>query len=575
LAGDLYSLNLQTGIVLVNGLPPRRLPDTILSMPVYLRTFANRNFEVVPTSLGSLKTIRAVGQCYYEFFVDPTGKLIVREHDGADMFELLDGTDVPSWGVQLPERLQKMHSHWYCREKKTIVLRPKHFDQRSVHFVLFRAHEANEVNWHSRNLRVSTQSKPSLEARGGGSGWVCCRVPEHLQSSKWAVMLADVSSFDQLVLAHEAQAGEELHKVQRVLLEFEPFLRYHHLFLDKAGRLLFELPRYGISFELVEGALHSRDFLSFVLAQEQQLTDALHGFQQYFILEKSEGDQALSKMIFPMGVVTAQSNAETAHVVIVGGTECDVPRKLHACDICPRFGTIKAPSIEARLQLAALYAATGTEVPEKRSQQTGGEMAIELVRQSWTQGRPASDCEHEQLMSLRKFGQRTPALLLLAHELYQSQQELDFLPGMRSLEELHLDVDAATEYVQLKQRSHLNFRAMLTSDEEKRTGSKSSIRLPGPPIARLTQLAPLEDVPSHMTSTVEIQLKALVKTKTPGRAAQFPLDVGSYDTALGHKMIKDLKTSWEADQKMLRVSLAKSLPLVLRTLDELLKRASL
>ena len=382
-------------------------------------------------------------------------------------------------------------------------------------------------------------------------------------------MLADVNSFDQLVLAHEAQAGEELAKVQRVLLEFEPFPRYHHLFLDKAGTLLFELPRFGISFELVEGALHSRDFLGFALAQEQQLPDALHGLQQYLILEKSEGDQVLSKMIFPMGVVTAVS----ANVVIVGRTECDAPRKLHACDICPRFGTIKAPSIEARLQLAALYAATGTEVPEKRSQQTGGEMAIELVRQSWTQGRPASDSEHEQLMSLRKFGQRTPALLLLAHELYQSQKVLDFLPGMRSLEELHLDADAATEYVQRKQRSHLNFRAMLTSDEEKRTGSKSSIRLPGPPIARLTQLPPLEDVPSRMTSTVEIQLKALVKTKSPGQAAQFPLDVRSYDTALGQKMIKDLKTSWEADQKRLRVSLAKSLTAVLKTLDELLKRA--
>ena len=564
-------MNLQTGIVLVNGLPPRRLPDTILSMPVYLRTFDNRNFEVVPTSSGSLKTIRTVAQCYYEFFVDGTGKLIVREHDGTDVFELLDGTDVPSWGVQLPERLQKMHSHWYCREKETIVLRPKHFDQRSVQFVLFRAHEANEVNWHSTNLRESTrrQSKPSLKARGGDSGWVCCRVPEHLQSSRWAVMLADVNSFDQLVLAHEAQAGEELAKVQRVLLEFEPFPRYHHLFLDKAGTLLFELPRFGISFELVEGALHSRDFLGFALAQEQQLPDALHGLQQYLILEKSEGDQVLSKMIFPMGVVTAVS----ANVVIVGRTECDAPRKLHACDICPRFGTIKAPSIEARLQLAALYAATGTEVPEKRSQQTGGEMAIELVRQSWTQGRPASDSEHEQLMSLRKFGQRTPALLLLAHELYQSQKVLDFLPGMRSLEELHLDADAATEYVQRKQRSHLNFRAMLTSDEEKRTGSKSSIRLPGPPIARLTQLPPLEDVPSRMTSTVEIQLKALVKTKSPGQAAQFPLDVRSYDTALGQKMIKDLKTSWEADQKRLRVSLAKSLTAVLKTLDELLKRA--
>ena len=40
----LFSVNVQTGVLLFNGLPPQRLPTSILKMPLYLRTFGDRNF---------------------------------------------------------------------------------------------------------------------------------------------------------------------------------------------------------------------------------------------------------------------------------------------------------------------------------------------------------------------------------------------------------------------------------------------------------------------------------------------------------------------------------------------------
>ena len=41
----LYSVNLLTGAVLLDGSPPRSLPADVLSHPLYRRTFGNRDFE--------------------------------------------------------------------------------------------------------------------------------------------------------------------------------------------------------------------------------------------------------------------------------------------------------------------------------------------------------------------------------------------------------------------------------------------------------------------------------------------------------------------------------------------------
>ena len=55
--------------------------------------------------------------------------------------------------------------------------------------------------------------------------------------------------------------------------------------------------------------------------------------------------------------------------------------QMHCYEVHPRFGHLQAPSIdEARLQLAALYAATSTLLPEPRSNLTGAQTAVQLVR---------------------------------------------------------------------------------------------------------------------------------------------------------------------------------------------------
>jgi len=114
----------------------------------------------------------------------------------------------------------------------------------------------------------------------------------------------------------------------------------------------------------------------------QQFDDRLVGFSQYLILENSAG-LAVTKVVVPSGSVKLESNLE---VVVAGSNLCDVERQTCVFEVHPRFGTLESPpgAKDSRLQLAAIYAACGTELPEKQSSRTGGEVSLELLRQSWS-----------------------------------------------------------------------------------------------------------------------------------------------------------------------------------------------
>lgn len=79
---DLFSVNLLTGSVLVNGAPPGLLPASITSEPLYGRTFGRLNFEVVSYGCGNYKTARSVlGNLYYKFEVGKAGQLHIIDEE--------------------------------------------------------------------------------------------------------------------------------------------------------------------------------------------------------------------------------------------------------------------------------------------------------------------------------------------------------------------------------------------------------------------------------------------------------------------------------------------------------------
>lgn len=511
-----------------------------------------RNFEVLKTSAGVLETVRLQGGFKYEFFLDPTGQLVVREVNPSDVdmaLELLDGTKVESWGQQLPLRLQKMHSHWYCREELCVVLRRTAFYEREAQFMLVHSSEidfiASAVKNHAGDLGLN-----------GDRAWLCFRLPDH-QAKKcpWRDHMRSLSWFDQLVLPNAASAA------MQIFGKFETDPGVVHAYYDADGMLIFELPRYDLGFQLEEsGKLRSRNFSGFSLAGKQQLDDALAGFSQYLILKSP----SQSLLLIPEGEVTSRDG-----VVCISGPEgCDEERRLHVYEIHPRFHTLEpkagATAIQARLQLAALYAAAGTEVPELRSGRTGGEVALELLRQSWN-GDPMNPREQLQLNSIPAFGQLTPALPLLCSELDACARELRFLrPGEPTLaKELPYDADAATAYTLRKQRAQLNPRALLAPDEEERTlGARVSSRPNGalPPAGGL-------NLPSHSpseTDSFERALRGMLREALQGEEGSvckdsngLPLTASDVcDTQLGRTLLEELSESWSAHQQMPTAALA-------------------
>jgi hypothetical protein len=128
--GHLYSINILDGTVLLDGVPPGRLPSDVLQNPLYCRTFGSCNFEVVMTQAGVRQTLRPINGRFYDFYwsspsaaaaASSSGRqLVIEEVEQAtgDRLQLLDvGEDgsCGAWGGQLPVMLQQLYSHWYHR----------------------------------------------------------------------------------------------------------------------------------------------------------------------------------------------------------------------------------------------------------------------------------------------------------------------------------------------------------------------------------------------------------------------------------------------------------------------------
>ena len=531
----LFSVNVQTGVLLFDGLPPERLPAPWIAMPLYRRTFGDRNFEIRRSSDGVLSTLRRVGGCFYSFFVNATGDLVVHEtdHQGC-VLELLNGTasGVTTWGSELPMRLQKMHSHWWSRSEQVVILRPRLFYECATHFM----------------LRLNADDDPM---------WECLRVPHHLTKHNWTDLRSLADTFDALVLLTSPEQCPALQTLQK----FESDAGLVHTLIAPSGMFIFELPRYDLHFELVadgtvdDGTLRSTDFRGFLLSRQQLFHDALLGFEQYLLLKSTLGDRC--KVLMPTGEVITSSD----QIAVNGPSSCDADRRWHAYDVHSRFGTLDAAAgplaVEARRQLAAVYAASGSEIPESRSRMTGGEFALELLRQSRT-NKPSTMGEHAHLSAIAKhYSTRMPALPLLCFELDLSARELAFLHlGVSLQPELPLDIDAAAEYKQRKKVAQLNPRAVLTADEEKRViAVQASVRRQGRNPPRVGSLEVpsvhgLLDSCTMVINEVETRLREMIEWSNPKPASplQCPIKRSDWqqETELARHAIMNLVESWEA-----------------------------
>ncbi|KAL4434355.1 hypothetical protein ABPG75_000796 [Micractinium tetrahymenae] len=318
--------------------------------------------------------------------------------------------------------------------------------------------------------------------------------------------------------------------------------------------MLFELPRFGLEFELLpSGELRSLDYAGHRLAACQQLWEpaaaaghdggssgaasyTLPDFQQYLVLEPAAPLQR-RLVIVPVGrAVRLEVAVEIEH-----SSASDADIKSHTYSVHPRFGHLLASTVHARLQLAALYAATSSLLPEPESRLTGAQAAMQLLRQCWGV-RPLSHAEQQLICDTAQLGGHLAAgLRLLAHELLCSAAQLNglhFPPPQEPPEHClppELDPEWAAAYQQERQhRGALNPGLQLTPAEELRAQGHHSAPAAQPLWRRLALhravKVPACPVAAAVAPRTEARLCELV-VMSDGEATvpAYPLPVGSHE----------------------------------------------
>eukprot|EP00899_Mesostigma_viride_P003650 jgi/Mesvir1/13286/Mv16551-RA.1 len=496
--GRLYSINVLTGTVLVDGTPPGRLPAAILEHPLYRAVFGDKSFEVCVTAAGMYSVTRAVGGRSYEFAMLKGSRLLVVEVDGTEgagaRLELLDPEE--GWASDLPVRFRQLHSHWVCRDSTIhpdgmpfVVFRPRDFRQRQVSFL--------------------------MECHGGGTG-SCWRVPDSLCWQPCAALVQSLRPCltQKLVLARAGGEDPLLH----VLSKFEP-LRFIHIFQeDKTSQgdfltVHFHLPRLKLEFLLKGGRVESMDYRGYILSSNQQLVGpiTMPEFTQYLVLERSppvgpaEASQRPATFLLPSGRASTHGLPDTLVVMPQGlvarrapaldqeqggltpsafierdDANCNASWATHTYHLHGRWPLLQAATVSARLQLAAAYAAPGSLAvfPGCLGGMAGLEVALALVRQCRV-AHPLAPRDAQQLRRIAGFGvPLLPALTIACTALERSSLELRFLytegvPRWRQGLEVewtapHLVCgapDAHTAYMHKCRQMPAHSRRRLTGDE--------------------------------------------------------------------------------------------------------------
>lgn len=196
--------------------------------------------------------------------------------------------------------------------------------------------------------------------------------------------------------------------------------------------ILYNLPRYRLTFELRPGEsqLRCSNYAGYQLPVKQDTSVnprlPLSRFHNFLLLQSLEETMPL-KLLVPDGTLKREPCTAVCSLATSQQVEVDNLGH-HAFSFNKRTLSFDATVVHSRLYLAAVYAATHCEVPVPGLGMTGGEHAIELLRQSWV-NRPLLQGEASALAAVVSFSGHTPALQLLCQGLFEDSESFAFLHG--------------------------------------------------------------------------------------------------------------------------------------------------
>lgn len=325
----------------------------------------------------------------------------------------------------------------------------------------------------------------------------------------------------------------------------------------------------------------------------------LPGFQQYLVLERSPGTSSHTtsgarrpdvKVLVPVGRVikthphahesleSEQSPGARLSPLVRMDLSRDSGEKIevHAYDVHTRFGDLRSPSKLARLQLAALYAATSSLLPEPLSCATGVQTALQLLRQCWGNV-PLIQEEQLQLISVATLGGHLASgLRLMVTELLDSSTQLAHLHPPHEAAANSEDNSASATTPSLDHTCYLdpeesvegvyggwcsNPRMRLSADEEKRVLRGWRRKDPSPPAwfrsgeCRTVQVQPCPETASLVIET-EQEICDCVRASGKGLCRSgFPLKALGI-LPLEREVHRELAGSWNAARGILKQKLA-------------------
>lgn len=235
---------------------------------------------------------------------------------------------------------------------------------------------------------------------------------------------------------------------------------------------------------------------------------------------------------------------------------------MHRYEVHQRFGHLQADAALPCLQLAALYAATSSLLPEPFSQLTGAQTAMQLVRQCWA-NHPLSPEEAQQLRSVGTFGGHlAPGLRPLIHELELSSEQLSHLhmPSSKYVNSTLATaahqalMDNNTLYA-LQRLPCANSRMTLSRSEQERALGICSPAVAPPAWQRMGEYTAISDLPvcpveQSAVQAAEQRLCSCVISSSGSAAVcpDYPLTVG--ESPLAVAVHGELRHSWEGYYKL-------------------------
>lgn len=375
------SLDLIQGTFLVNGFPQSNLPAVILTHPLFKRYFKDSKFRIQRYSTRARTIDRFYGK-HYDF------ELIVHQGEDADMFDvgsliireiqeepnphILDMIEPVLFRNIVGSSFVENYTHWLDAENKAIYFRrlPKEdADYRRPHDYTLARDEKGKWRFYDER-----QKKFLLSIHSLGFSLVS-------------------SALSRL------EGKEEIN----VLLD------------ERCGKVTAKLPRYQLSFDLINDRLHCVEFTNFRIAENQNM-GTLVGLEQGLLLELGDKPDKYSKrmLIVPHGYLQVRLlQLKYHHNTFI---DLDYLRQpsFFTYDYDAVLRQLKADKSQAAwLYLAALHATTSSPLPDPFTEVTGTERCIEIMKS----GRvfPSQPYDKESLETLTMIRDLAPRRSYYSH----------------------------------------------------------------------------------------------------------------------------------------------------------------